>query len=78
MTSQSRIFTDPKFPSRPTTKAGNRKGQNNVSPPPDNPTTILTKMNMKVAELNSKQSSLGKFVSENINGSLILQPAFLA
>jgi hypothetical protein len=35
-------------------------------------------MNMKVAELNSKQSSLGKFVSENINGSLILQPAFLA
>ena len=28
--------------------------------------------------VNSKQSSLGKFVSENINGSLILQPAFLA
>ena len=32
-------------------------------------------MNMKVAELNLKQSSLGKFVSENING-LILKPAF--
>ena len=68
------VKTDPKLPSRPTTKSGNRKGnskiqiQNNSKPVP-----TVSILNSKVDGIDGKQECLEKFLLEHVCGINIVE-----
>ena len=67
------VKTDPKLPSRPTTKSGKRKGnpknqiQNNSKPP------SVSILNSKVDGIDGKQECLEKFLLDHVCGINILE-----
>ena len=66
------IKTDPKLPSRPTTKSGNRKGnpKNQIQNNSKQPTVSI--LNSKVDGIDGKQECLEKFLLEHVCGINIL------
>ena len=68
------VKTDPKLPSRPTTKSGNRKSENpkiEIRNNSKQPTVSI--LNSKVDGIDGKQECLEKFLLEHVCGINILE-----
>jgi len=67
------IETDPKFPSCPTTKSGNRKGNPNIQIQNNSKKPTVSTLNSKVHGIDGKQECLEKFLLEHVCGINILE-----
>ena len=62
------VKTDPKLPSRPTTKSGDRKGNPKIQNQNNSKLPTVSILNSKVDGIDGKQECLEKFLLEHVYG----------
>ena len=62
------VKTDPKLPSRPTTKSGNRKGNPKIQNQNNSKLPTVSILNSKIDGIDGKQECLEKFLLEHVCG----------
>ena len=70
------VKTDPKLPSRPTTKSGNRKGNQKTQIQNNSKQPTVSILNSKVDGIDGKQECLEKFLLEHVCGINCFIPYF--
>ena len=71
------VKTDPKLPSRPTTKSGNRKGNPKIQNQNNSKLPTVSILNSKIDGIDGKQECLEKFLLEHVCGiNCFVHPIF--